>query len=355
MAKLNFKDVQSQSATLLTTMRGGSFASIYVLMGPEPYFIDLIADFITDNALAVAERDFNQVILYGKETSANAVITQARRYPMMSARQVVVVRQAQFLSDLDALAHYVVNPLESTILVICHKDKSIDKRSQLYKKLAASGAIVVESVAPRDYEIGGWITEMVKSKGCAIEPKAVAMLSDFVGADLSKIENEIDKLLTRLDQGTTNITADHIEQNIGISKEYNNFELTRAISARDVRSALAIAEHFAANPKDNPLVVTMSVLFNHFQRIVTLNIYRWESRRKKVPMGSEAQIATLLGLSHPFFVREYLAAADNYPNAKAFAILGLIREFEMKGKGMGAGSMDHGELLKELLLRIAIA
>lgn len=354
MAKLNFKEVQSQCSTLLSTMKGGVYSPIYLLMGEEPYYIDLIADYIQDHALEPSERDFNQTILYGKDTNAAQVISQARRYPMMSSRQVVVVREAQAMGQIDELTHYLGAPMKSTVLVLCYKGKSIDKRSVLYKKMVASGAVIVESVAPRDYEISGWVSQMVASKGLTIEHKAVAMIADFIGADLAKIENEIDKLLTRLDSTTKNITPDMVEQNIGISKDYNNFELTKALSARDIKQALTIADHFAANPKDNPLMVTTSVLFNHFQRIVTLNIYKWEAKQKKVPLGSESDIAKLLGLSHSFFVQEYMMASQNYPNTKAFPILGLIRQWEMKSKGMGAGSADQGELLKELILRIAL-
>lgn len=354
MAKLNFKEVQSQCATLLSTLKGGVYAPIYLLMGEEPYYIDLISDYIQEHALDVADRDFNQMVIYGKDTTGGQVVGQARRYPMMSSRQVVLVREAQAMAQIEELVHYVNAPLSSTVLVLCYKGKSLDKRSVLYKKLVASKAIIMESVAPRDYEISGWVSQMVASKGRAIEHKAVAMIVDFIGADLAKIEGEIDKLLTRLDSSTKTITPDMVEQNIGISKDYNNFELTKALSMRDIKQALNIAQHFAANPKDNPLMVTTSVLFNHFQRIVALNIYKWEAKQKKIPLPSETEIAKLLGLAHSFFVQEYMTASQNYPNSKAFPILGLIREWEMKSKGMGAGSADQGELLKELILRIAL-
>lgn len=359
MAKQTFKAVQGQCNTLMTTMKGGVYAPIYVLMGEEPYFIDLVADYIEQNSLQDSERDFNCTILYGKDSNAEQVISQARRYPMMSQRQVVIVREAQSLQRIEELVNYVVSPLDSTVLVLCYKGKSMDKRSALYKKLntaSESGKVViVESISPRDYEVGEWIAQYVRTKGYDIEHKAVAMLADYIGVDLTKIANELGKLFTRIaGGGSTLITAGMIEDNIGISKDFNNFELTKAISNRDIRQALYIVDHFAANPKDNPMVFTISVLFNHFQRIVTLNIHKWEQRRRNMPIASESEIARMLGLSHSFFVKEYMVASDNYPNTKAFPILGIIRQWEMKSKGMGAGTASQGELLKELILRIAL-
>lgn len=276
---------------------------------------------------------------------------------MMSRRQVVIVREAQSLRNFDALGIYAGQPLASTVLVICYKGKSLDKRSAVYKQLAGcKGAVTLEAAAPRDYEMEGWIRELFASKGCKIEPKAIQMIADHLGTELQKIDNEVEKLFTRLPEGTREITAAHIEQNIGISKDFNNFELTRALSERDMARALMIADHFAANPKDNPIMVTLATLFNHFQRIVTLGIAKWENQKLGRPAMtglSEIEIAKLLKLPSPFFAREYIGASANYPNAKVFTILGWLREYDMKSKGMNAGSAEHGELLRELILRIA--
>lgn len=353
MAKLTFKEVHANCASILSNLENKKYAPIYLLMGEEGYYIDLISNYISNNTLSAQEREFNQNIIYGKESNGSAIVGECRRYPVMSSRQVVIVREAQSLGGIEALAGYAASPMSSTILVLCYKGKNLDKRSPLYKNIAKTG-VVLESMSPREYEINGWVTELLAKKGCKIEAKAVQMIADFLGADLSKIASEIDKLLTSLPASVRSITADHIEQNIGISKDFNNYELTRAISERDIHKALMIVDHFAANPKENPLLVTISVLFSHFQRIVTLNIYKWEQKRLGLAMGSEFDIAKTLKLPNAYFVNEYLTASIHYPNTKAFPILGLLREWEMKSKGMNAGSATSGEILRELVLRIVM-
>lgn len=352
MAKQNFKEVSSQAGHIIDSLKKGSYSGIYLLMGEDSYYIDIIAGYIAANALTDQEREFNQVILYGKDTDGAAIVSQARRYPMMSSRQVVIVREAQAMTNFEMLSHYFENPLSSTVLVICYKGKSLEKRSAIYKS-AVKSAVILDTVTPRDYEISNWIVELVKGKGVAIEPKAVQMITDHIGADLVKISSELDKLLTLLDQGTQTITAKHIHDNIGINKDYNNFELTKALSERNFYKALLISDYFAANPKDNPIQVTLSVLFNHFQRIVTYNIYKWECKGRGIPIGSEYEIAKLLKLQSAFFVSEYIQASNNYPAGNASAILSLIREWDMKSKGMNLGSGGEQTLLMELILRIS--
>ncbi len=357
MAKQSFKEVQQQARQIVAALEGGTYAPLYLLMGEEGFYTDKISGYIAAHALGEAEREFNQTVVYGKDTDGPTVVSLCRRYPMMSRRQVVIVREAQSLRNFDALGIYAGQPLASTVLVICYKGKSLDKRSAVYKQLAGcKGAVTLEAAAPRDYEMEGWIRELFASKGCKIEPKAIQMIADHLGTELQKIDNEVEKLFTRLPEGTREITAAHIEQNIGISKDFNNFELTRALSERDMARALMIADHFAANPKDNPIMVTLATLFNHFQRIVTLGIAKWENQKHGRPAMtglSEIEIAKLLKLPSPFFAREYIGASANYPNAKVFTILGWLREYDMKSKGMNAGSAEHGELLRELILRIA--
>lgn len=352
MAKQSFKELQQQSDKLIGDLAAGIYAPIYLLMGEEGYYTDKISNYIAANALSAGEREFNQTIIYGKDTDGAGVSSLGRRYPAMSPRQVVIVREAQAMRNIEALASYAAKPTPTTTMVICYKGKSMDKRSVLYKNIDKHG-VVLESITPRDYEMEGWIREFFASKGCNIEPKAVVMISEHLGNDLQKIENEAIKLLTRLPQGTTQITADIVEQNIGISKEYNNFELTRALSVRDIKRALSIVDYFASDPKDNPVMVTISTLFNHFQRVVTLGIHKWEQKQKGLPQPGDADIARLLKLPSPFFAKEYQTASVNYPNAKVFAILGILRDFDMKSKGMNSGSIDSRELLRELILRIA--
>ncbi len=358
MAKQNFRDTQQAAGRILAELKQGRYAPLYLLSGEEGFYTDKISAYIAAHALNDSEREFNQTVVYGKETDGPTVVSLCRRYPMMSQRQVVIVREAQAMRNFDALGVYAQQPLASTVLVICYKGKSFDKRSVVYKQLAGCpGAVVLEASTPRDYEMEGWMRDLFAAKGCRIEPKAIQMLADHLGTELQKIDNEVEKLFTRLPDGTQEITAAHIEQNIGISKDYNNFELTRALSERNMARALTIADHFAANPKDNPLPATLATLFHHFQRIVTLGIAQWENRKQGRPAMtglSEMEIARLLKLPAPFFAKEYIGAAANYPNAKVFTILGWLREFDMKSKGMNAGSAGDGELLHELILRIAM-
>lgn len=357
MAKQSFKEVQQQARQIMADLGKGVYAPIYVLMGDEGFYTDKISGYIAAHALNETEREFNQTVVYGKDTDGGTVVSLCRRYPMMSTRQVVIVREAQALRNFDALGTYARQPLLSTVLVVCYKGKSLDKRSAVYKQLTGcKGTVVLESSAPRDYEMEGWIRGLFDARGCKIEPKAVQMIADHLGTELQKIDNEVDKLFTRLPEGTREITAADIEQNIGISKDFNNFELTRALSERNMAQALMIADHFAADPKGNPIPATISTLFNHFQRIVTLGIAKWENQKQGRPAMtglSEFEIAKLLKLPSPFFAREYITASANYPNAKVFTILGWLREYDMKSKGMNAGSTENGELLRELILRIA--
>ena len=308
---------------------------------------------LADAILPPDERAFNQTVVYGKDTDAGAVINLCRQMPMTGTRQVVIVREAQSLRRLEQLSLYTASPCATTILVLCHKERNMDKRSQLYKQIAGRG-VVFESVRPRDYEIAGWLAEYIRSRNCTIDAKSVSMLVDHLGADIAKIANEIDKLMTFLPEGTSRITAEHIEQNIGISKDFNNFELTRALSEKDMARALRIADHFARNPKENPLLVTLGTLFTHFQRIFIVNYQRWLCRRKGTPMPPDAELARMLKLSSAFFLKEYQQAASLYPNSRVFAIMGLIREYDLKSKGIDSGQATDGELLKELLLKIFV-
>lgn len=352
MAKgINFRDSVAQYTAISKDIAARKFAPIYLLMGEEGYFIDRLGEMLAGTILNEAEKAFNQIVVYGKDSDTGAIINAARQMPMMGSFQVVIVKEAQQLRKIEQLSLYTQAPSPSTILVICHKEKNIDKRSQLYKHVAAKG-VVFESVRPRDYEIGPWLGDFIKSKGCAIEPKALQMLVDHLGVDIAKISNELSKLLTYLPEGTKTITADHIEQNIGISKDFNNYELTKAMSERNMQKAMLIADHFAHNPKENPLLVTISTLFTHFQRIFILNYQRWLAAHKKTALPADTELCRMLKVPSPFFLNEYKQAAAIYPNKKVFVILGLLREYDMKSKGMDNGGADDGELLRELLLKI---
>ena len=349
--KVTFKDTVTTYERLMREIDGGKYAPVYLLMGEEGYFIDRVCDRIADTALSEAERAFGQIVVYGKDTDEGTIINYARQMPMLGRWQVVLVKEAQALRKPEQLSLYTAAMSPSTILVICYKGKTLDKRTQLYKHIAQKGE-VLESVRPRDYEITAWLGDFIRSRGCTIDTKALGMLTDHLGTDIAKISNELDKLLTYLPEGTTRTTAQDIENNIGISKDFNNFELTRAISEKNMSRAMLIADHFCHNPKDNPLTVTISALFTHFQRIFIINYKRWEAKHKNTQMPSDAELSALLKLPNPFFLTEYKQAASLYPNRKVFNILGLLREYDMRSKGIGGDSSDDGELLRELLLKI---
>jgi len=265
--------------------------------------------------------------------------------------QVVILKEAQQLRGLDKLSLYTQKPSPTTILVICHKEKNADRRSAFYKGCAANGA-VLESVRPRDYEIASWLQRFIAGKGLAIDTKALSMLTDHLGTDISKISNELGKLVVSLPEGTKRITDADIEANIGISKDYNNFELCKAVATRDMARALTIAEHFARNPKDNPLLVTVLALFGQFKELFVVNYLRWLSRHKGVAFPPDTELMRILKKSNVYVIGEIKQNAVNWDNRKVFNILGLLREYDAKSKGMNAGGASDGELLRELLLKI---
>ncbi len=352
MAKaVKFRDSYAQYEQIVADIKGGKVAPIYLLMGEEGFFIDRLTDLLADSLLAEHEKAFNQIIVYGKDTDEGTIINHARQLPMMGGRLVIIVKDAASLRKVDTLSLYTAAPSPTTVLVVAYKGKSVDKRTQFYKHASAKG-VVFESTRPYDNELGPWLAGWLrKSKGCQIEEKALRMVTDYMGVDISKIVNELDKLMVSLPEGTKLITADHIEQNIGISKEYNNYELTEAIARKDFAKAMRIADYFARNPKNNPMVVTVSTLFGYFQKLFIINYKEWQTRVKGMPAASQQELAQLIKV-HPFLLEGYLRAAKLYPNKKIFIILGLIREYDMKNKGVGGGSATEGELLRELLMKI---
>lgn len=353
MAKsdVKFKDSVSEAGRIESLIAQKNYSPVYLLMGEEPYFIDRISDMLSACVLSEEEKAFNLTIVYGKDSSVGAVVNLCRQVPMMGSRQVVIVKEAQSLRKIEEMSVYTSSPAASTVLVLCHKEKNIDKRTALYKSCLAHGT-VLESVRPRDYEIKNWLSDFIRRKGLDMETKAVDMITEHLGTDISKISNELDKLVLSLPQGTKKVTAEHVEQNIGISKDFNNFELCKAVTARNLPKALAIADNFARNPKQHPLVVTLSTLFSQFRQIFIINYYKWLTARRSQPMPTDAEFCRILKVSSPFIVGELKQAAALYPNKKTFGILGLMREYDAKSKGIGNGGMSDGELLRELLLKI---
>ena len=353
MAKstLKFKDSVAAFEALSAEITARRFAPIYLLMGEESYFIDALCDQLSSSILTPAEQSFNQITVYGKDSDAGQVVNLCRQMPMMGSHEVIILKEAQQLRQIEKLTHYTSKPQPSTILIICHKEKSLDKRSALYKQCQKEG-VVFESVRPRDYEIGPWLTQFIQSKGLSIVPKAVQMLTDHLGFDVAKLSSEIDKLMLALPVGTKSIPDQHIEQNVGISKEFNNFELCNAVAVWDVERAMRIADHFARNPKDNPLLVTVMALYSLFRDMFIINYLRWLAKYKTQPMPSEGELMRILKKSNPYAVRELSQQSTRWPNRKVFTVLGLLREYDGKSKGIDTGGMNDGELLRELLLKI---
>ncbi len=356
MAKsaLKFRDSVARYEQLAAEIAARRFAPVYLLMGEEGYFIDALAERLATTVLDEASRAFNQITVYGRDTDAGQVVNLCRQMPMMGQYQVVIVKEAQQLRGIEKLSYYTQKPSPTTILVVCHKEKNADKRSAFYKGCAANGA-VFESVRPRDYEIASWLQQFVKGRGLTIDQKALSMLTDHLGTDIAKISNELCKLTVSLPEGTKRITDADIEANIGISKDFNNFELCKAVLTRDMGRALMIADHFARNPKDNPLLLTVMALFGQFRDLFVVNYLRWLARHKGKPFPPEQELMRILRKNNTFVLAEIKQNAATWDNRKVFGILGLLREYDAKSKGLNAGGAPDGELLRELLLKIFFA
>jgi DNA polymerase-3 subunit delta len=356
MAKssVKFKDSVAAFEAIGKDIAARKFAPVYLLMGEEGWFIDELAERLSEDVLSDAEKAFNRVIVYGKDSEAGAIINLARQMPMMGSWQLVVVREAQQLRKIEELQLYTANPSASTILVLCHKEKNLDKRTQLYKHCSAKG-VVFESVRPRDYEIREWLGAFVARRGLKADAKALEMLTEHLGMDIAKISNELSKLILSLPEGTTRLTPEDVERGTGFSRDFNNFELCKAVTMRQETRAMTIAEHFARNPKEHPLLVTVLSLFAQFKQIFVFNYCVWQAKHKGVAMPSDMELMSLLRLPGPYFVGEVKQAAALWSNKITFKVLGLLREYDAKSKGMNSGGMDDGELLRELLLKIFLA
>jgi len=326
---------------IVADIKNGNTKPIYFLMGDEPYYIDAISSYIEKNVLAEEEKGFNQMVLYGRDVTVEDIVSNAKRYPMMAEKQVVLVKEAQDLSrTIDKLEAYVANPQPTTVLVICYKYKKLDKRKKLYKAIDKVG-VLFESKKLYDNQVPDWIRRVLASKKYTISQKAAQMLVEFLGTDLGKINNELEKLQLVLPSGTE-ISPKHIEDNIGISKDYNNFELRKAVGEREILKANRIINYFAQNPKDNPTVVTVSLLYNFFSQLLQYHA-----------LGDKSQFSVAKALKiNPFFVKEYQAAGKNYPMRKVSQVVALLREADLKSKGVGASNLPQSDLLKELLFKI---
>lgn len=333
---------------ILKDLKNRKYKPLYLLHGEEPYFIDQVSNFVEHQLLSEADRGFNQTVLYGKDTEVMTVLNAAKRYPMMAEYQVVLVKEAQDMKwgrddddkkSINPLLNYLEAPLESTILVFCYKYGKFDKRKKTYKAIEKNG-LVFESSPLYDSKIPSWIEGFSATKGYKIEPQASAMLAEYLGNDLSKIANEMEKLMLNVPAGLT-ITMQHIQDNIGISKEYNVFELQSALSRKDPFKVNQIINYFEANPRANPIVLVLGNLNNFFSKVL---LYHYAKDKSPQTLARE------LGVS-PYFLKDYELAARSYNYGKSMQIISLLREYDLKSKGVDSNA-GNGELMKELMFKI---
>lgn len=331
----------NQINEIVSNIKKGNILPIYFLMGDEPYYIDKISDFIEESVLEESEKGFNQQVMYGRDVAIEDIVGAAKRFPMMAERQVIIVKEAQDLSrNIEKLVSYAENPQPTTVLVFNYKYKKLDKRKKLHKAIAKSG-LIYESKKLYENQVSDWIRRVLSGKKYQIEPKAAQMLVEFLGTDLSKISNELNKLMLILKEGTI-INAEHIEENIGISKDFNNFELRKAVGEKNIVKANRIINYFAENPRNNPLVMTVSLLNSFFTQLLLFHGLQDKSK---------SSVAKAIGVS-PYFVDEYFAAARNYPMRKVSQNIAFLRDADLKSKGVGASNLSQGDILKELLFKM---
>lgn len=344
MAKSKAPDASAVYRRILEDVRSGVFAPVYLLMGEEPYYPDRACEAIMQNALQDFERDFNQTVFYGTDTTADVVASEARSFPMMADRRLVVLKEAQNLKNTDELALYCEEPMESTVLVILYHGASADKRKSLYK-MASKVGVVLESAPLRDYEIVNWIVSYYRERGLSINPEAAALIAESTGTDMTRIVVETDKMLKNLPEGTVDISVSQVEKNIGISRQYSVFELTKCLSFRDAQKALKIAAYIGEQPKFAMPMATATI-FNHFYRIL-----KYEALLQSNPRPDASAKTAVLSVP-PFFFGEYDTAVRNYPLPKCMRIMALIEEYDYKGKGGEAGEATPAQLLTELIAKI---
>ncbi len=344
MASKGYIETDRQCRNIVNDVKNGIFKPVYLLMGEEPYYPDLVCNAIIDNCLQDWEKDFNETICYGTDVDVETVISEARRFPMMAERQLVVLKEAQAMKGLEDLSIYCQNPLDSTVLVIFMRGASADKRKSLYKSVLKVGTIV-ESLPLRDYEVSRWIGDYFTENGLSITPDAAAIMGEFAGTDLSKIALETSKMMKSLPEGTKNVKVEDVEKNIGVSRQFSIFELTKELSYRNAAKALRVAAYIGEAPRF-AMPMAVSMLFTHFSRIL-----RYEALLQSDPNPANDKKARVLGVN-PYFFREYDAAVANYPLKKCMAIISLLCDYDYKGKGGEAGEATPSQLLLELVSKI---
>ena len=324
---------------IVRAVRAGNFSPVYYLMGEESYYIDKVSEFIVDSALKEEERDFNLTVCYGADVTADEVVNAAKRFPMMAQRQVVWVREAQNLQGKERLSFYLEHPQPTTVLILCHKHGVLDRRKKLASDIQKAG-ILFESKKLYESQLPGFVSAYLRRKGVAMEQNAVMMVCESVGSDLSRLSGELDKLVLALPEGETRIGASFVERHVGISKEFNNFELVSALVAKDVLKVNRIVKYFNDNPKNFSLQLTLSVMFGFFSNLM-LAYY--------APDKSDRGIAEQLGLRSPWQAKDYEIAMKRYSGVKVMQIIKAVRLCDAKSKGVGNSSITDGELLRELI------
>lgn len=327
---------------IVRSIKNKDYKPIYLLMGDEPYYIDKIADYIADIVLDENEKEFNQTVLYGNDIDVATIINSAKRYPMMAERQVVIIKEFQNVKNSEELMYYVQKPLDSTILVLCYKNGSLDKRKKLYAEIQKNG-IIFESKKINDEQVIGFIKAYLKRKSVEIEEKAAELLSEYVGSDLNRLSGELEKLIIVLPKESRRITSALIEKNIGISKDYNNFELLNALVNKDILKANKIVKYFADNTKANPLQKTLPVIFNYFANLMVAYY---------APDKSGRGVAIFLGLKGEWFAKDYIIGMKNYTGVKVMSIINDIRYCDAKSKGIENVTTSSPDLLRELVYKI---
>ena len=332
------------SDEILRDIKAKRFFPVYFLHGEEPFFIDQVAEAVEAHALPEAEKGFNQTVLYGKDVDNITLLDYLRRYPMMSERQVVILREAQEMKGLTELTAYLENPMPSTVFVVCHKHKKVDSRTKFGKALQGKNIVLLESKKLYDNQIADWISAYCKTHHLQIDAAAAGLMAEYLGADLSRISNELEKLTLNLPKGTT-ISTGHVQEYVGISKDYNVFELQKALAQRDQAKVSRIQQYFAANIRKNPLIVTISSLYAYFSKVYMLHSL------KNAP---DAEVLKSLDLRSDWFLKEYRVAANNYSPSQTIAVISLLNEYDLRSKGVNNDNTSTGEeeLMKELFWRI---
>ncbi len=326
---------------IIKSLKAKDYKPVYFLHGEEAFYIDAISDFIEEKVLTEGEKSFNQTIFYGKDTDARTLIDTASRYPMMASHQVIILKEAQDMKDLQDLQLYIEKAVPTSILVVCHKYKKLDARTKFAKSLKAH-AVLFESKKLYDNQVPDWIVDYLKGKKLTINPNASQLIAEYLGTDLSKIANELDKLAINLSPGTA-INEKHIQDNIGISKDYNVFELQKALGQRNVLKTNRIIQYFTANPRKNPLVMVTGTLYNYFSKVYMLHFLRSLSDR---------EMSSALKLRSDYFLREYKTTARNYNLKKTQKVISVLKEYDLKSKGVDSDNTPEGELMKEMVYKI---